>query len=198
MINSTVRTRCLISASLVAAAFVTCWTNAFAAAPSKHAHAVQVCNAGVGEGFGHPSNACWSVYETALEARDYLAALEALRIGCRYKRVDFCLFSANIRLTPEAIQSATTATDRYRIRRAFENAEALVTSQEIEDAEAPLFAAEAMRAQRALAQRNARARVRLVGHAREPHSRSSAKAVCSSGRLLLHACRTRAAGSCAL
>jgi hypothetical protein len=165
MINSTLFARCVVSVTLAAAVFVSCWTPALAAGPSKHAHAVQVCNSGAGEGFGHPSNACWAVYEAAFEARDYNAALEAVHIGCRHKRVDFCLFVANVNVSPATIQAASTATERYNIRRAFENAEAFVTMREIEDAEAPLFAAEASKSRRLHAQRNARAKMRLAGHA---------------------------------
>jgi hypothetical protein len=174
MNKSTLRARCLVSAGVVAAAFASCWTNALAAGPSRHANAAQVCNSGTGEGLGHPSNACWGVYEAALEARDYSAALEAIRVGCRHKRVDFCLFAANVRVTPESIPAARSAAERYTIRRAFENAEALVTTVEVDDAEAPLFAAQASKARRAHGQRNAGTKVRLAANApmpARPHQR---------------------------
>jgi hypothetical protein len=143
--------------------FVFC-IDANAGGPADRKHeAPRVCASGSGHGFGHPSNACWAVYESAMERRDFAAAFEAVHVGCtRYARIDFCMFAANLKVTPDAIRAAATAAERYTIRRAFERAEAIVTVHESDDAEAPLIVAEAERLRRNTRQQQARVKTRLA------------------------------------
>jgi hypothetical protein len=55
------------------------------------------------------------------------------------------LFRANWDLTPESIRAAATSVDKYKLRIATERAELVVTTAEIDDAEAPLILKEAAR-----------------------------------------------------
>jgi hypothetical protein len=111
---------------------------ALAAAPAvPHDPATAACVAGVHtEAYSEASNACWMVYSNAMAANDYASAAAAVRLGCeRDRRTDFCMFATRWGVTADSIREAKTSAERYKIRRAAEDAESFVTTVEIEDVE---------------------------------------------------------------
>lgn len=55
--------------------------------------ATRVCETGQGNGYGHPSNACWIAYEAAIDRRDSARGLQIMQHSCgKYQRADHCLF----------------------------------------------------------------------------------------------------------